>query len=222
LLDDPQAAAASASDMAEILREVRRLNRLGGGTATVRHHVTSLISGPEARLLDVGTGAADTPVALYRWAERTGIRLAITGLDVSPQALDEARRLTAGYPITLTLGDARALPWPEGSFDVVTCLGVLHHFDETDARQVLREMWRVARVGIVVVDLERSYPLCLAGRLALRALVRHPITRHDGLVSILRSFTRSELRTLARAAELSDARVRRHRLFLQALVTRKA
>jgi hypothetical protein len=100
-------------------------------------------------------------------------------------------------------------------------LGVLHHFDETDACQVLREMWRVARVGIVAADLERSYPLYFGAQLALRTIVRHPVTRHDGLISVRRSFTAPELRALAQTAGLSGAKVRRHRLFLQILTARK-
>ena len=232
MLDDPDVTAEAGAELAKCLHQFRRLNRFAGGTTTVIQHVAALLSrrpqhvGSDpvqgTRLLDVGTGAADTPVALYHWAGRAGIQLHVTGLDESPYMLEEARRIVGDYPIELTQGDARDLPWPADSFDIATCLGVLHHFNEKDACQVLREMWRVARVGIVVVDLQRSYPLYLGAWLATHTIVNHRFHRHDGPISVLRSFTASELRALGRAAELDGATVCNHRVFLQALVARRA
>jgi ubiquinone/menaquinone biosynthesis C-methylase UbiE len=156
-----------------------------------------------------------------RWSSREHRPLDVTGLDISPQILEEAHRFVGDNPITLVLGDARALPWPDASFDVVTCLGVLHHFDEQEACRVLHEMWRVCKVGVVVVDLERSYPAYLLAQLGMHIVAHHPITRYDGLLSIMRSYTAPELRALAQAAGLSGAVVRCHPPFLQALVVRK-
>jgi ubiquinone/menaquinone biosynthesis C-methylase UbiE len=135
--------------------------------------------------------------------------------------LEVARRNIGDFPIALTQGDARALTWPADSFDIATCLGVLHHFDEIEACEVLREMWRVARVGIVVVDLVRSYPLYLGAWLATHTVVQNRFHRHDGPISVLRSYTSSEMRALGQDAGLPAATVHRHRLFLQSLVARR-
>jgi ubiquinone/menaquinone biosynthesis C-methylase UbiE len=187
----------------------------------VQRHIAPLLPAVSATVLDVGTGAADTPLALLEWANRSHRHLDVTGLDVSPQILEVAREVVGRHPVTLVPGDARALPFPDTSFDVVISLGVLHHFDGADACRVLREMWRVARIGIVVADLERSYPAYLLAQVVLRTIVRNPLTRHDGLISVKRSYTAAELRALAGSAGLTGAIVHRHFPLLQVLVARR-
>jgi ubiquinone/menaquinone biosynthesis C-methylase UbiE len=180
-----------------------------------------MLPASSATVLDVGTGAADTPVALLEWATRSHRHLDVTGLDVSPEILEIARQFVRRRPVTLVLGDARTLPFSDRSFDVVMSLGVLHHFDDDESCQVLQEMWRVAYVGIVVADLERSYAAYLLAQLVLHTIVRNPLTRHDGLISVMRSYTATELAALGREAGLTDAVVHRRPPFLQVLVARK-
>lgn len=220
-LDDLPGAGIHPSVLAESLREVWRLNRLVGATRVLWSDAEKMLPPSRATLLDVGTGAADTPIAFLKWGSEQGLLLDITGLDLSPDMLDEARRRVADRPVTLVKGDARHLPFADASFDVVTALGVLHHFDEADASRMITEMWRVARAGIVVVDLERSYATQVVGTWALRVLTRNPLTRHDGLISIRRSYTLRELGTLAEATGLRGADVRRRRAILVSLSARK-
>jgi len=61
-----------------------------------------------------------------------------------------AREAFAGDKrIEVVLGDARALPYPDGFFDATVCVRVLHHF--ADPGPVLAELGRVTRPGGVVV-----------------------------------------------------------------------
>jgi len=52
--------------------------------------------------------------------------------------------------ITYQVADARALPFPEASFDYVTCISVLEHMDPIEQRQSAAEMVRVARRRVLV------------------------------------------------------------------------
>jgi SAM-dependent methyltransferase len=109
------------------------------------------------------------------------------------------------------LADGFALPFADGGVDVVTCSQLLHHFAEPDAERLLRELTRVARVRVIVGDLRRSWLAAGGFWLASWALRFHAVTRHDGVLSVLRGFTRDELTALARAAG-ADAPHVRHRL----------
>jgi len=91
------------------------------------------------RLLDVGCGTGYT-LSLVSGDYRC------VGLDASPDAA-LAARAKAGAPVTR--GDACALPFPDGSFDVVTALDVLEHLDD-DAR-AMSEIHRVLAPGGVAV-----------------------------------------------------------------------
>jgi ubiquinone/menaquinone biosynthesis C-methylase UbiE len=210
------------ADLDANLADIRFLNRWFGGTEAAWTGVRSL-SSDEDRLciLDVATGSADIPVGLWERAARINMSLEITGLDASTEVLTDARKIAARIPIRLVQADARALPWPPDSFDVVLCCLALHHFDPRDARQVLREMWRTCRRGIVVTDLTRGYVSLAATWLVTRTLARNRVTRHDGPLSVLRAYTPAELRQMAAESGIVGADVRRHSFFRQVLVARK-
>ena len=57
----------------------------------------------------------------------------------------------------ICMGNARDLPWPIESFDVVLAINTLHKLEVTECRKALREIQRVARRGAyVVVDAYRN------------------------------------------------------------------
>lgn len=94
--------------------------------------------------LDVGCGTGDDVRAL---AAIVGASGRAVGVDVSEALLAEARKRAEadGVAIELHAGDAHALPFDDGSFDVVRTERVLQHVN--DPARVLAEMARVARPG---------------------------------------------------------------------------
>lgn len=93
------------------------------------------------RLLDLATGTG----TIARAAAGRGAE--VIGLDASPEMLEIARRLAPG--VELTVGDAAALPFASGSFDVVTCGLSLSHFPEPVP--ALAEVRRVLTQGGIFV-----------------------------------------------------------------------
>lgn len=174
-----------------------------------------------ATVLDVATGSADIPRALLAWGRRTGKALDITACDISREVLEEARMYATGTDIRLCEADARDLPWCDNAFDVVLCCLALHHFNADEAQNVLQEMWRVARLGIVVTDLYRSYPAYVGTWLATHVGARSRVTWHDGPLSVLRAYTPVELKQIAAKSGIESAAVRRHPFFRQTLLVRK-
>lgn len=196
--------------VAENLADIARVNRWLGGALLTRRALALLLAGrpPSApvALLDVGTGAADIPVALQPWLARRWPGSSIVASDVSPQIARLAAR-GAGGGLQLAVADGLRLPFADGSFDVAACSLALHHFAPGEAAALLREMRRVSRVGVVVNDLVRSHAGYL-GALALGGVVsRNPLTRHDGPLSVRRAYTRGELVELARAAGLAHVTI---------------
>ena len=106
-------------------------------------------------------------------------------------------------------GTATQLPFADGSVDVAMCSQTLHHFDDASASAVLRELNRVARVRVIVSDLRRSWFAAAGLWLASFPLGFHPVSRHDGVVSIMRGYTRHELRKLVGSAIGCTPTVRR-------------
>jgi len=211
MLDGP----APPADLSRSLGDIARLNGLFGGRLITLAHVKRLLasSPPDqaATVLDVGTGGADIPIALARWARRAGRRVRIVALDRDPPTLAVARRAAAGYPeIAFLRGDALHLPIRAGSVAVAISALMLHHLSPDGAVRHLAEMDRAARAGIVVNDLARSRPAYAAVWLATRALARSRMSQHDGPLSVLRAYTAREVRALCERAGLLHVRVLRY------------
>ena len=203
-LDLPDVAPGLAE---RSIADVTVANRLFGGARAVLAEVGALLPalGPTATLLDVGTGLGDIPRLARDLATRAGVALRTIGLDAAEE-LARASRQAGGLSVC---GDALRLPFATGSVDVVTCSQLLHHFTEPDGAQLLAELDRVARVRVIVSDLRRSYLAAGGFWLASWPLRFHPVTRHDGVVSVLRGFTSAELGALVHGAVGRAPRVTR-------------
>lgn len=206
-LDDPAALAAN-------LRDLRRINRWLGGIELSETAIAALAAHrAELTLLDVGTGGGDIPLALIRRAKTQGRHLVVTGIDRRPEVLSAAVAATPAVATTpgleLHVGDGLSLPYPDRSFDVAHVSLVLHHLAPDAAATLLREMARVARLGIVVNDLERGRLGWIGAWLIGHLLTANRYTRHDSTLSVERAYRASEVADLLRAAGLSPVRTLR-------------
>lgn len=208
LLDAPDVDPAVVT---RSLRDVARSNTLfGGRSAAIEEFKDVLSELPQcASLLDVGTGLGDIPRYAREVADENGIELYAFGLD----AAEELARASRPAVDSAVCGNALQLPFPNRSVDVVMCSQVLHHFSRPDAVALLREMDRVARVRVIVSDLRRSRIAAVGLWLASFPLRFHAVSRHDGVVSVMRGFTADELLDTVSEAVTRPAIVRRRRIF---------
>ena len=204
-LDDPRTDDAVRE---RSIRDVVRANTLLGGARAVMRELRRAMPAGSATLtlLDVGTGLADIPLRARRVAVRRATALTTIGVDASESLVRASRsRLDAAV-----CADARRLPFADASVDVVICSQLLHHFEDDEIGAVLAELSRVARLRVIVGDLRRSHLAAVGFWLLSWPLRFHPVTRHDGVTSVLRGFTGAELARHVRHAVGRDAEVRRH------------
>ena len=193
------------------LADVARANALFGGLSSALYEIEQTIGDlPQcATLLDVGTGLGDIPCRARVVARENGVDLTTIGLD-SAVELTRASRPAVTFTVC---GDALRLPFADRSVDIVMCSQVLHHFAGTEAITLIREMNRVARIRVVVSDLRRSWIAAAGLWLASFPLQFHAVSRHDGVVSVLRGFTPEELSDTVNDAVAKKPLVRKHRGF---------
>ena len=129
-----------------------RASSLGEITEALEHRVILRLAGPlqDQSVLDVGCGDGTLALVLAsNGAER------VAGCDLDPCMVARARAgaIRNHTRIDLAVARSQALPFPDGSFDVVTCITVLTFVP--DAGVAIREMARVLRPGgrLVIGDL---------------------------------------------------------------------
>jgi ubiquinone/menaquinone biosynthesis C-methylase UbiE len=205
LLDGP---LDDVSVLAGNLRDLRRINRWLGGVQLSGAGIEALTAHrPEVTLLDVGTGGADIPLALLDAAERRGRRLAVVAIDDRPEIVAVARAAAEAASVDLArleimVADGRSIPFADRSYDVAHASLLLHHLEPDDAVRLLSEMGRVARLGIVVNDLDRSRLGWLGAWLVGHLLTGNRYTRRDAPLSVRRAYRRDEAADLIREAGL--------------------
>jgi SAM-dependent methyltransferase len=101
---------------------------------------------PRATILDAGCGSGRTMQELAGYGTVSGIELSRTAAEV-------ARARDVGQVV---LGRLEQLPWPERTFDLITCLDVIEH--TPDDRVTLAELRRVCRVDGHLLVTVPAYP----------------------------------------------------------------
>jgi ubiquinone/menaquinone biosynthesis C-methylase UbiE len=151
------------------------------------------------RLIDVGCGTGRFLAQIKsNWP-----RLQVTGIDLSPYYLAAAReRLGSWSRVSLVEGAAERLPCPDGAFDLVTSVFLLHELPRSVRHAALAEMARVLRPGglLVLVDsLQRG------DKPEYQALMDHfPAAFHEPYYE---DYTRDDLPAVLRGAGLTPAAV---------------
>jgi Methyltransferase domain len=193
LLDDPGADPAT---VAESLRNIARANRWFGGAAAVRHGLARTLGGtPPGQtisLLDLGTGAGDLPRVAERWGRKRGIQIRPVGLELSRAAATLARQ--SGLPTMI--GCAGTPPVRDKSVDLVLVSQVAHHLSSQSVVHLFRTCNRLARRAVIIADLRRHVLAASGFRFGARLLGFDPVTLKDGVTSIRRGFSRTELESL--------------------------
>jgi ubiquinone/menaquinone biosynthesis C-methylase UbiE len=212
----------SPTDTAANLAEMWRINRdLGGFRALTRHLYPRLLAVKESiTLADLGSGSADIPLALVRWARIRSVQLRVFALDWAERCLTVARTRVSGTPeINLLQADAGHLPFEKVDFIISSLF--LHHFSPEAVVEILRVACAHACRGIVMSDLVRGWLPYFAFKLIQPVFARNALTRHDGALSIRRAYTPTELLELALQAGLPNPKVYTHWPWRMTLVADK-
>ena len=148
----------------------------------------------DERAIDSGTGTGAIAFAL---APLVG---SVVAVDLVPAMIEQARKRAPAFPnVELVVGDALALAYPDGAFDLGTTGRTLHHLERPDA--AVAELARVVRPGGTVVVVDQ-----IAADDAPSAVVQEEIERLRD-PSHVRTLPDDEIRSMLARAGLDVVRV---------------
>jgi ubiquinone/menaquinone biosynthesis C-methylase UbiE len=200
----------SPADIATTLRDIARVNRWFGGVATTRKMVECVAQVSRVKrfsVLEVAAGSGQGSEMVRKSLARRGIAIDVTLSDLSrSHLLSENRARRSHLPETHgVVADARALPFGDGAFDLVSCSLFAHHLQPQELAQFVLEGIRVSRRALLINDLVR-HRLHLAFAFAGYPIMQSRVAWLDGLTSVRRSYVPSEIRSMF-ASAFSPARV---------------
>jgi SAM-dependent methyltransferase len=196
---DPASYAALLADLAKVTTITMGRRPTLGFLDRVIGNARSI------RVLDVGYGHGDMLRRIDHWAKKRGIKAELTGIDLNPKSAEVARAASVAHDINFLTGDYASLAGQ--GFDVILSSLVAHHMTHAQLIAFLSFMDHEAKRGWLVNDLHR-HGFAYTGYPLLGAIMGwHPIVRHDGRLSIARSYRPSEWPDLLSEAVVEGARV---------------
>jgi SAM-dependent methyltransferase len=208
MMDQP----CSYEELRACLHDIARVNQL---TFAYRPTISWLeallrihpLTAAPLRIADVGCGNGDMLRQIDAWAARRGIAVALTGIDLNPDAIRAAREATPpAVHIEFIVGDALSDAVP-GGLDVIFSSLLTHHLTDQQVVQFLKWMERTAQRGWFINDLHRQKVPYHLFRLMARFTNWHPFVKNDGAVSIRRSFIVEDWQHLCATAGLAVSSV---------------
>jgi ubiquinone/menaquinone biosynthesis C-methylase UbiE len=213
-LEDIDTGNYTPAEYESCISELQLVNRWMGDANALKQTLLKDVEQNALRefsVLDVGAGSGELLRVAASWAKETGRRFKGVGLELNERSAQAILEESKSFPeIASIRGDALRLPFAGDQFDYVMCSLFTHHFRDEQVVHILREMSRVARRRIFVIDLHRDpvpyFFYTTLGKLVLK----NRLLRHDGALSILRSFKAGELLNLGQAAGLRNVAVEHH------------
>ncbi len=200
LMDEP----CSYAELRDCLRDLISANRT---VFTYRPTLEWLeqFAGPDhepLHIVDVGSGAGDMLRRIEQWARNRRVAVRLTGIDRNPYAARAAREFGGNdCEIEWVTCDAYAYR-PSAKIDIVISSLFTHHLADAEIADFLQWMELVTTRGWFVNDLRRGRVPYYAFALLANTMRWHKFVRHDGPVSVRRSFSTEDWRRYLSSAGL--------------------
>ena len=201
-MDEP----CSYEDFHACLLDLAKVNRVTLAQrptlAWLARHTVTFPQTQTLHIVDVGCGGGDMLRSIDAWAEKRGLSVRLTGIDLNPYSIRAAQQ--APQPESWT-------EWIEGDAltaqldveaDIIISSLLTHHLPDADIVRFLAWMERTAQRGWFINDLYRSRDAYVGFGLLAKVAGWHRFVQHDGPVSIRRSFREADWQHLRAAAGL--------------------
>jgi 2-polyprenyl-3-methyl-5-hydroxy-6-metoxy-1,4-benzoquinol methylase len=200
LMDGPDVQPA---DLHRTLAELDTINHLLGGNAVTLNALDKIFTKEliEAhpkriwRIADLGSGGGGMLRAISEWAAKRKIAVHLTGIDLNPVMTAYAREKSKQYiNINYRQADVLSDEFEKLQYDVVTSSLFCHHFTNQDLITLFARLREQVTLAVIVNDIHR-HPLAYYSIKWLTALFsKSYLVKNDAGVSVLRAFTKNELR----------------------------
>ena len=182
----------------DALDKIVKINQLLGGNRLTLQSVKKIIQNLDKKtpitILDIGCGNGDMLRVLAKYGYKNNFNFKLIGVDANLHTIDYAEKLSTDYyNIEYFSMNIFEEQFVELKYDIVLCTLTLHHFNNDKILELLKILYQNSKLAIVINDLHRSKIAYFLFQMISIIFNLNKMTKHDGLVSILRGFKKSEL-----------------------------
>lgn len=212
--------SGTPAEVASALSDLRHINRWFGGIAATQSMIAQVADKfrvSSLSLLEVAAGAGYVPQAASQRMRKSGVQVQVTLLDRAHSHLKSG----SGNGSSAVAGDALALPFADGSFDLVSSCLFTHHLEPQELKLFVNEGLRVCRTAVIINDVIRD-PVHLALVYISLALYRSRFNRHDAPASVRRAYTVKEMNQMLGQTTAAKVEIKSHPLFRMGAIVWKS
>lgn len=185
-------------ELEKTLLDLDKVNRWLGGNKITLNGVQRLLKNRSfdrpLKIIDVGCGNGSILKQVAQWGRSNGIEMQLIGVDANSNAMSIAEKNLSGFPeVSFEAMDVFSEAFRELEADIILCTLTLHHFSDSEIEELMKDFSEMAKVGVVINDLQRSKAAYYLFKAFCRTFSIREINRKDGLTSILRSFKKEDL-----------------------------
>lgn len=190
-MDEP----SSYEEYLACLRDLESVNRTVLAYRPTISWLNQFIPAPDTmHIVDVGSGAGDMLRRIEDWGRENYVNTQLTGIDANPHAKRAAREFSLPSS-RIKWVTADIFSWqPAGPVDIIISSLFTHHLTDEQIVYFLIWMEQTARRGWFINDLARGQKAYHVFKMLSRFMGWHRMVRHDGPVSIQRSFHANDWR----------------------------
>ena len=196
------------------LNELKIINKFLGGISTTKSALSYFIQSKkdELKILDIGSGSSDNLLS----AKSNYPNMQILSIDKNMRALSSSENL-----LEKINSNAFELPFKNNSCDIIHSALFLHHFTEEQIKILLKEFLRIARIGIIINDLQRSYLALLGIKILTVLFSKSEMVKNDAPLSVKRGFSKQEILNLLEDVGIKNFVIKKKWAFRWMVVIKK-
>jgi len=209
LMDD---LTLAGDELEQNLRELEVINNWLGGHKVVLdalEKLTTNYKGQTITIADIGCGGGDTLKTIANWAQHKRINVQLTGIDANDFMVNYASQHCRNYSnITIAQHDVFSGAFASQQYDLIVCSLFCHHFTDAQLVQLFRQLYRQARMAVIINDLHRHWFAYYSIKYITKLFSGSRLVQHDAPLSVWRAFKRPELEKLLAQADITDYSLR--------------
>jgi ubiquinone/menaquinone biosynthesis C-methylase UbiE len=193
------------------LEELALINKYLGGNQVTTSGLSRLlpnspIPNPQS---DLGCGGGDMLMVMADWAKKKGINAQFIGIDANDFMIDFGTKRTVNYPnISYLHQDIYSEKFKEKSFDIVTMTLFCHHFSDESLVQILQQLKKQTRIGIVINDIHRHWFAYHSIAWITKLFLKSYLVKNDAKLSVWRAFVREDLEKIIQKSGFTNYSIR--------------